>query len=668
MFWDPRNLSTTYIKNGLGQSTAQSSPDSGNSSYTYDAKGNVLTSTDARGKTTTFDYDALNRMVSASYPTGTTTTFEYDGGASPTPAASGELTKMADESGQTVYGYDSAGRLTSKTVTVGTTTFTVGYAWGDNGAALDKLTAITYPSGTRVNYTYDQYGSVSGITVNPVNANGQGVSGSTTTLLSGITYNAENNVTGWLWSDGKARTIGYDSNDLVSSYSLGDPLGTGATAGLLRTLTRDAAGRVTGYTHTNNGAAASSFDETFAYDSLDRLTNDTQASSTTQYSYDATGNRTFKTIGGTTYTNTIDAASNRLVQVQDVSGSATINHDAAGNIVGDGSFTYTYSDRGRMASVTTASGTVSYAYNGLGQRVQKSGPTSLVPSGASYYIYDEKGQLLGEYDANGNPLYETIYLGRLPTGVLKQSGTAATNDIAIAVYNVHADQIATPRLITRQDETIVWRWDSADAFGATPPDQNPNALGTFVYNQRFPGQVFDAETGLFQNWNRDYDARVGRYRQSDPIGLAGGINTFSYVSGDPLRYVDPIGLMKLPADPSGLPPEWTPDSRHKAPNGQRFRHPSGDFLDWNPGRPGEGGNQEKDHWHRNGGKWHYFPGDEIPDPPCPPEADEPSLFDRLKDALVPPRTYDPRRDEWLPGSTRSPWMPVLPRRFPVPLP
>ena len=56
------------------------------------------------------------------------------------------------------------------------------------------------------------------------------------------------------------------------------------------------------------------------------------------------------------------------------------------------------------------------------------------------------------------------------------------------------------------------------------PNQNPSALGTFVFNQRFPGQVFDAETGLFQNMRREYNPRIGRYMQSDPIGLGGGIN------------------------------------------------------------------------------------------------------------------------------------------------
>jgi RHS repeat-associated protein len=420
-----------------------------------------------------------------------------------------------------------------------------GYGWGDSGTALDKLTSITYPSGARTNYTYDQHGSVSGITVNPPNTNGVGTSSSTVTLLSGIGYNADNQVTGWQWSDGKARTIGFDANGMVSSYTLGDPVGAGATAGVLRTLTRDAAGRITGYTHTNSGNAVASLNQTFGYDNLNRLASGTLASTTTAYSYDETGNRTSKTIGGTTYTNTIAATSNRMTQAADVTGTVTIGHDAAGNVTGDGNSTFTYSDRGRMATASNASGTVTYTFNGLEQRASKTGPTGLVPTGAAYYVYDEAGQLLGEYDANGVPLYETAYLGSMPVGVMKQSGTAAGNDIALVLHNAYADQIATVRVITKQDHTIVWRWDAAEAFGATGPEQNPNALGAFVYNPRFPGQVFDQETGLFQNWHREYNARWGRYAQSDPIGLAGGINTFAYVGGNPLSSIDPSGLSPL---------------------------------------------------------------------------------------------------------------------------
>ena len=64
----------------------------------------------------------------------------------------------------------------------------------------------------------------------------------------------------------------------------------------------------------------------------------------------------------------------------------------------------------------------------------------------------------------------------------------------------------------------------------------------FSFNLRFPGQYYDAETGLHYNYFRDYDPSVGRYVESDPIGLRGGLNTYAYVN-DPLTQLDPLGLM-----------------------------------------------------------------------------------------------------------------------------
>ncbi|WP_411885866.1 RHS repeat domain-containing protein [Polaromonas sp. YR568] len=537
---DPRNLVTAYSPNSVGDVTAQTSPDTGASQYTYDAVGNLLTKTDARGKLTQYAYDGLNRVTSISYPTGTASTLQYDGGATPIPAAIGKLTRITDASGEAVYAYDSLGRRISKTQTTSGKTFTVGYTWGNTGSAMDKVTAITYPSGTRVNYSYDVQGVVNAVTVNPPNANGVGTNtASSLPLLSGVTTNAETKLTGWTWASTKTQAIAYDSNGQISAYNLGDPTGTGVR----RTVLRDSAGRITGYAHTGNGVPAPALDQSFAYDNLNRLTSATPDSSAVQYSYDATGNRTAKVVGGTSYPNTIATTSNRLDQTQDATGTAAVLHDAAGNITSDGTNTYTYSDRGRLATMTNAGGTVNYSYSALELRMSKTGPVALVPTGAAYYVYDEEGKLLGEYDANGAPVHETIYMG-IPVGVIKQTGTAAASNIAISLYNVSTDQLGAPRMITRQsDEAVVWRWDTAESFGATAPDQNPASLGTFTFNQRLPGQVFDAESGLFQNWNREYNPRIGRYMQSDPIGLSGGINTFAYVGGDPLGSADPTGLI-----------------------------------------------------------------------------------------------------------------------------
>ncbi|MFI3155637.1 MAG: RHS repeat-associated core domain-containing protein [Methylococcaceae bacterium] len=87
----------------------------------------------------------------------------------------------------------------------------------------------------------------------------------------------------------------------------------------------------------------------------------------------------------------------------------------------------------------------------------------------------------------------------------------------------------------------MWSWES-EAFGNSLPDQNPSGLGTFVFNLRFPGQYYDAETGLHYNMARYYNPKIGGFDQSDPIGLAGGVNTYAYVGGNPVNSVDPLGL------------------------------------------------------------------------------------------------------------------------------
>jgi RHS repeat-associated protein len=123
------------------------------------------------------------------------------------------------------------------------------------------------------------------------------------------------------------------------------------------------------------------------------------------------------------------------------------------------------------------------------------------------------------------------------------SQSFTVNPVPIQVFYVHPDQVGTPRAITRaSDNAKVWEWKNDDPFGNNPPNENPVGLGQFTYNLRFPGQIADQETGTYYNYFRDYDPSTGRYPQSDPIGLRGGINTYAYVKSAPLSFTDPRGL------------------------------------------------------------------------------------------------------------------------------
>ncbi|MDD2776896.1 MAG: RHS repeat-associated core domain-containing protein [Gallionella sp.] len=107
----------------------------------------------------------------------------------------------------------------------------------------------------------------------------------------------------------------------------------------------------------------------------------------------------------------------------------------------------------------------------------------------------------------------------------------------------------------------MWRWDNTDPFGNNIANENPANQGTFTFNLRFPGQYFDRETGLHYNVNRDYNPATGRYVESDPIGLQGGINTFGYVGGNPLSYVDANGLISYNAPaPQTVPVSGTTET------------------------------------------------------------------------------------------------------------
>ena len=215
------------------------------------------------------------------------------------------------------------------------------------------------------------------------------------------------------------------------------------------------------------------------------------------YSYDGVGNRTSRVLGSTTETYGLASTANQIASI-----STTI------------------------APFTPTPAT--YLSNGFQQRVQK-----IVGTTTTQFIYDKAGHLLEEADGSGAVQKEYIWLDDMPVGLVDDTGASPV------VYFIHSDQINSPQKVSDGSASIVWD-------GVFDPFGNPvSRTGGAMMNLRFPGQYFDAESGFNQNWLRSYDPNTGRYIQSDPIGLRGGINTYAYVSNNPVTNTDPMGLFAV---------------------------------------------------------------------------------------------------------------------------
>ena len=502
---DPRNLTTTYTYTGHGDLKTQTSPDTGLTTNTYDSGGNLKTSTDARSAITTYTYDVLNRVKTRAFKIGTTTdqtyTYNYDAGTN----GKGRLTSASDASHSMSWVYDAQGRVTSKTQSIGANARTVGYAY-----TTGLLTTQTNPSSFVVTYGYTN-GRVTSIAVGG------------TTVLNNVLYDSLGPVRQWTWGNGLLAVRTYDTDGKITQTD---------SAGF-KTYGYDDAFRITNITDT---VTPSNSWTTLGYDNLDRLTNAVKTSTTLGYTYDADGNRLTQT-GTTASTYTIAGTSNRL---SSVSGglTRTYTYNNAGSALTTGATIHTYYNSGRMKTgrLTSTGTNTTYLYNALGQRIRKTGGTP----GTVVYVYDEAGHLLGEYGSTGTLVQETIWLGDTPVATIRPKTGG------FDIFYVHTDHLNQPRKVTNNAATPVVRWTfEPNPFGDGTPNENPAAAGVFKYHLRFPGQYFDIESNLAYNYFRDYDSAIGRYVESDPTGLSGGVNSYAYVNGMPISAIDPQGLFSL---------------------------------------------------------------------------------------------------------------------------
>ncbi|MEZ5442498.1 MAG: RHS repeat-associated core domain-containing protein [Lysobacterales bacterium] len=378
-------------------------------------------------------------------------------------------------------------------------------------------------------------------------------------VIRAVDYFAFGEVRSWDYGSSGQYRRAYDRDGRIRQHSAG--------AGQ-RSLSFDPASRITAIA--DDAAAGSAQDWSFDYDDLDRITEAHNAATVgsianveLNWAYDGTGNRTSETRNADPpIPYTIDPASNRLQQV----GSNPRQHDAVGNTLNDGTGTTSrYNARNRLIEVSRAGLTSTYAHNAFGERVCKAidhaGPCAQAPDRIEY-VYDVDGRLIGEYPVGGSSAnaVEYLWLDDTPIAVLQRrpgstnggptgggSATAwnGTQAGGMDLYHLQPDHLDTPRVVLNANNQPIWRWDSAP-FGDTLANEQPSGgLTSYTLNLRFPGQQYDAETGTHYNYFRDYEPGSGRYLQSDPIGLRGGLNVYAYSDLEPIFVTDPDGLKGL---------------------------------------------------------------------------------------------------------------------------
>lgn len=517
---DPKRLSTSYLRNGLGDLLWQKSPDTGETHIENDSNGQPVHEAPADGRTVERTYDRLGRPATVAYRDGQTTTYTYDT-ASPSCGAEerfaiGRLSSVDEASGSTTLCYDFAGRIVRKIQVAHGVSLELRYTYSPAG----RLMTTTYPDGRQARYVRDATGRITGVDV-------QSPAG-TQPVLTGVAHNAMGQVTGW--------TAGSRRVERVH-----DPMGNMVT---LRDARHD--GLYAEFTYYGFGTLHNLKADREAGDGTDLI--DTASRVTTggpygydparpptpgfvdRYEYDATGNRErwwsiYPSLIDRRYTYASD--SHHLLLAHGVSRE----YDAAGNTtrIGEREFVYDATGRMRQAKVNGVV-EMNYAYNTFGQQVAK-----YIAGETTVSLHDEAGHWLGDYDGAGRPIRQMVWLDDLPVAALDGD----------AIRDIQPDHLGTPRVvIDRASDKAIWHWRlGGEAFGATAPNEDRDNDGMkYVFDMRFPGQRYDAVTKLFQNGWRDYDPTSGRYIQSDPIGLAGGISTYAYVANNPYMRVDPRGL------------------------------------------------------------------------------------------------------------------------------
>ena len=594
---DANGVVTERRYDDFGRKVMEANADRGVTLYQHDVAGRMVARIDQTGNTVRFTYDHANRLLALGAGAQPALThYRYQG----LRLAAVLVTRDGNPDHpveHTQFAYDALGQITEerqwlakvdaapgKPAALRTVALTqaagLNFVTRNSYDGAGRLTAQVLPDGHTLSYRYA-----------PQGARLQQVLFDQQVVVGGIEQTIVGGMTALTFGNGVHQQMRFDSRGRMTQIDAqrGAPpddapwldrlrawwTGAGQTAPLVYSQDNryDQAGRLQALQRAQGEAGnlpASTRREHFQYDDLNRLTSVAVDDDTPQhYAYDRGGNRRSTDGGaGPALHYAYAAGSNRLqaIAADAASGppqSAWLYHASGVPLVQLAATAsswrnqrVTYNAGRRPVAVYAANGRplARYAYGSLGERMAKTVYGSDGVARTSYSLYREQ-RLAAETDADGRITAHYIYLYGKPVakvdivpdnsttarlwhklGASSQPGTVAR------LSAIHTDHLGVPQAMTDARQRITWLARS-DAFG----------LATVLYaahedgqqasmSLRLPGQVYDAETGLHQNYYRDYDPRTGRYTTPDPMGVEGGLNPYTYAASNPLANIDPLGL------------------------------------------------------------------------------------------------------------------------------
>lgn len=487
----------------------------------YDAVGNILTSTDnLSGLNQIFSYDSLNRLKTASQASG------Y---------------------GSHAYVYDALGNRTNQTINSVTSNYVMqttsnriasqndGFAWTYTYDTNGNITSKTHPDAKNVAgegwyYTYSASNRLTKVEQETHAIAKNGTVTKTRTTKAIYSYNGKGE---------RTNKTGVTSNNYV--YGLRGELLQEEDANNNKIEYIYLNGELLGINQVIPTSVTPPFEDVIV---------DNGAAGTS-----STGT-------WTTATSTSSYGANYLTATQNIANTYTWTPTLVGG-------SYSVYARWVANNKNTTAAAYTITHNGITDTVTKNQTTS----GAQWV-------LLGTYTfaaGNNHSVKVTAANGKTVADAIRfTQNVTPTQKLVTSTYYVHNDHLGTPKFATKSTGQVAWKATHTPFGSATVTNDVDGDGKTVTLNVRFPGQYYDVETGLHYNYFRDYDPSTGRYLESDPIGLNGGLNTYAYVGGNPVNFVDPMGLYTEIII-------WQPVGRTSSSFGHVSANVNGNNYSWAPG-------------------------------------------------------------------------------------